>query len=47
VWALRKYLEELMRQSFFKEYILSPEAASRHPNPQPPEQHLITQYKID
>jgi len=45
-WALRKYLEELVKQSFLKEHVLTPEAISRHPNNQSPrEQYMITQYK--
>jgi len=47
-WSLWKYLEELIHLGFIKEYIFTPEAASRlgqtnAPPAQP--QHMITQYK--
>ena len=46
---LRRYLEELVRQSFLKEYICIPEAVSGSgqssaPSPAQP-QHMITKYK--
>ena len=45
-WALRKYLEELIKQGFLKEYVLTLKATSGHLNIQSPrEQNMIMQYK--
>ena len=33
-WALQKYLEELVKQGFFKKYILTPEVVCGHPSTQ-------------
>jgi len=47
--SLRRYLDELIRQGFLKEHVLTLEAASGSGQPSAPSsiqlQHAITQYK--
>jgi len=45
--AFWKYLEELTKQDFLKEYVLTPEATSGHQNIQSLwKQNVIMQYKM-